>query len=256
MSLLEALILGAVEGFTEFLPISSTGHLILASTLLDVPQTDFVKTFEVAIQLGAILAVLLLYGRIFLLNVGILKRVFAAFLPTALIGFTLYKIVKQHLFTDEVVLASLFLGGIAIVLFEWRKRDTAEAEADLASISYRQAIIIGLSQSLAIIPGVSRAAATIVGGRAMGLSRRSAVEFSFLLAVPTIGAAALLDLSRNAGAFTSETLGVLAFGILTSFAVAIIAIRLLLRFIQGRTLTAFGIYRMVIAIVLYAVLAF
>src|SRR3989338_5756800 len=195
MNLFDAVIFGVVEGITEFLPISSTGHLILTSRLLDLPQTEFLKSFEIAIQLGAILSVLVLYGKSFCLEINILKKVFAAFVPTAVVGFVFYKLVKEFLLGDaRVVLCSLFLGGIFLIIFEKFYKARSRLSGDVSDISYRQAVLIGVFQAMAVIPGISRAAATIIGGLVVGLKRKTIVEFSFLLAVPTMLAATALDL--------------------------------------------------------------
>ena len=162
MTLLQAIILGVVEGVTEFLPISSTGHLILASRLLGILQTDFQKSFEIAIQLGAIASVVVLYWRRFL-DPAVVSKVLVAFLPTGLIGFALYRVVKTYLFDSEaVVLWALGLGGVALIVFELLHREGDDAVPDVASISYSKAFLIGVFQSLSIVPGVSRAGATIV----------------------------------------------------------------------------------------------
>jgi len=202
MTLLQALVLGIVEGLTEFLPISSTGHLILAAKLLGLAQTEFQKSFEIVIQLGAILAVVVLYWRSFL-RPKVLAKVIAAFIPTGIIGLALYHLVKTYLLGNEmVVLAALALGGLVLILFELWHREPAGAVGEVDSVTYLQAIGIGLFQALAIIPGVSRSGATIVGGLAMGLTRETIVEFSFLLAVPTMLAATGLDLIKNASSFS------------------------------------------------------
>jgi len=198
MNFLDVIILGIVEGITEFLPISSTGHLILASHLLGLNQTGFLKSFEIAIQLGAILSVVVLYGRSLLINAAVLKRVFVAFAPTAIFGLVFYNTIKKSLLGDSnVVLWSLFLGGIFLIIFEIVHREK-DAQEEIISITYPQALLIGVFQSVAMIPGVSRSAATIVGGLMIGLKRKTIVEFSFLLAVPTMGAATALDLMKNA----------------------------------------------------------
>lgn len=251
MDIFNAALLGIVEGITEFLPISSTGHLILASRVLQIPQTEFVKSFEIAIQLGAILSVVVLYWRDLFVKWEVMKRVAAAFIPTAVIGFVLYKFIKQYLFSDSIVVWTLFLGGIALILFERLHREAMNDKDSLEAISYSQAVGIGLIQSLAVVPGVSRAAATIVGGMALGVKRRTIVEFSFLLAVPTMAAATGLDLLKTSASFSSGEFGILAIGFITSFAVAIVAIRWLLKFIGTHDFTAFGWYRMAIAVLFW-----
>jgi undecaprenyl-diphosphatase len=248
MTLLQSIILGIVEGITEFLPISSTGHLILASRLLGLSQTDFQKSFEIAIQLGAIGSVIMLYWRQFL-EPAVLGRLIAAFIPTGLIGFALYHVVKTYLFgSDTVVLWALGLGGVALIVFELLHKESDDAVADVTSIPYSKAVLIGLFQSLSIVPGVSRAGATIVGGLILGLSRTTIVEFSFLLAVPTMLAATAYDLLKNASSFEAQQLGVLAAGFIASFFVALLSIKFLLAFVRTHTFIPFGIYRIAVAL--------
>jgi undecaprenyl-diphosphatase len=251
MSILHAIILGIVEGITEFLPISSTGHLILASKLLGLAQTEFLKSFEIAIQLGAILSVVYLYWRKVFANVSLIGRVAAGFVPTAIIGLIFYRSVKAMLESHETVLWSLLVGGLVLIAFELWQKDREAKTTDLDSISYTQALIIGTFQSISIIPGVSRAAATILGGMALGLSRKTVVEFSFLLAIPTMAAATGLDLVRSASQFNSADFGVLAIGFITSFIVAIISIKFLLKFVEKSDFIPFGIYRILAALLFW-----
>lgn len=252
MTFIDAVILGIVEGLTEFLPVSSTGHLILASRLLSVPQTEFVKTFEVAIQLGAILAVVAIYWRRFLLEPETAKRIAAAFFPTAVVGFSLYPVIKRLFESEMTVVLALFLGGVAIILFErWHgKRDEASATG-ISGMTYRQAVLVGLAQALAVVPGVSRSGATIIAGLALGLSRTAITEFSFLLAVPTMAAATGYDLLKSAGTFSSSDLPVFLVGFVVSFLVAFLAVTSFLRYVKTHTFTAFGWYRMVAAALFY-----
>jgi undecaprenyl-diphosphatase len=252
MNILHAIIFGAVEGVSEFLPISSTGHLILTAQLLKISQTDFVKSFEIAIQLGAILSVVVLYFKSLLLDVKVIKKLAAAFLPTMIIGLIVYKLVKRFLLgNSHVVVASLFIGGIFLIIFELLHREKESATSDVASISYAQAISIGVFQSIAVIPGVSRSAATIIGGLWLGLKRKTIVEFSFLLAVPTMFAATVLDLSKNANTFSGDQLILLAVGFIVSFIVALAAIKFLLAFIRNNSFIAFGVYRILIALLFF-----
>ena len=254
MNTLHAFILGLVEGVSEFLPISSTGHLILTSRILGIPQTEFVKTFEIAIQLGAIISVIVLYGKKFLMNFQVLKRIGAAFLPTAVIGFAFYKIIKKFLLgNSSIVTWSLFLGGIFLIIFELLHREKKDAVNAIQSISYKQAFSIGIFQTIAVIPGVSRSAATIIGGLILGLRRDVIVEFSFLLAVPTMLAATLLDLYKNANTFTSDQFSLLGIGFVTSFIAALLAIKFLMSFIKKHTFISFGIYRILVALLFWFV---
>lgn len=250
MSVLEAIIFGIVEGITEFLPISSTGHLIITGDLLSLPQTEFLKSFEIAIQLGAILSVVVLYWRSFLVDIETLKRIIVAFVPTAIIGLLLYKVIKGYLLGSlSVVLWSLFLGGIAIVIFEKWHKEGRDAEGSINALSYKKAAIIGVFQALAVIPGVSRAAATILGGLWLGLKRKTIVEFSFLLAVPTMLAATVFDLAQSAPTFSSQEFQSLAIGFITSFIVAIFAIKFLLLFIKNHDFKVFGWYRIALSLI-------
>lgn len=254
MTFFDAAILGLIEGVTEFLPISSTGHLILASSLLGLAHTEFLKTFEIAIQLGAISAVAILYFKSFF-KFNILARLIVAFLPTAVVGLALYSIIKTYLIGNElVVVTALFLGGIALIAFELLHKEDPAAAAEMENISYKQALSIGLFQSIAIIPGVSRSAATIVGGLLLGLKRSTIVEFSFLLAVPTMAAATGLDLLKNYRSFTESNLAVLAVGFLTAFVVALVVVRFFLHFIKKHTFVPFGIYRILVSIAFAAFL--
>ncbi|HME44028.1 MAG TPA: undecaprenyl-diphosphate phosphatase [Syntrophorhabdales bacterium] len=255
MDFLHAIIFGIVEGITEFLPISSTGHLILTAQVMGLGQTEFLKTFEISIQLGAILSVVLLYWRSLLLDMEIAKRVITAFLPTAVLGLLFYKIIKRYLLAStQVVLWSLFLGGLFLIVFEIIHRRSEEHIDDLASIPYPTALLIGLFQSVAMVPGVSRAAATIVGGLILGLKRRTIVEFSFLLAVPTMLAATCLDLYKNATSFSAGQMGFLLVGFVVSFIAALLGVKFLLTFIKHHTFISFGIYRIVIALLFWTFL--
>jgi len=246
MTYFDATILGFVEGITEFLPISSTGHLILASTLLGLSQSDFLKSFEIVIQLGAILAVVVLYFKRFL-EIRTLLKLFVGFLPTGVIGLALYHVVKTYLEGNvAVVLWALLLGGVALVAFEYLH--TEGSQEGIESLTYTQCLVIGLFQSVAIIPGVSRSAATIVGGLALGIKRATIVEFSFLLAVPTMIAASGLDLVKNANSFGSGDIAALAIGFIVSFFVALASIRWLLSIVRRHTFVPFGVYRILVAV--------
>ncbi len=255
MSLITAVIFGIVEGITEFLPISSTGHLILTANLLKTPQTEFLKSFEVAIQLGAILSVVVLYWKSFLIKFSVLKKITAAFIPTAVIGLLFYKVLKSFLLgNSSVVLWSLAVGGIFIIIFEIFYRQKEIMVEDISSISYAKAFLIGIFQSIAIIPGVSRSAATIIGGLILGLKRKTIVEFSFLLAVPTMLAATAFDLLKTSGTFSREQFIYLVTGFIVSFVTALFAIKFLLHFIKNHNFIFFAVYRIVLAILIYIIL--
>ena len=255
MTYLHILILGIVEGVSEFLPISSTGHLILTSHLLHLKQTDFQKSFEIAIQLGAILSVLVLYWRNLLVNFEILKRVITAFIPTAILGFIFYKVIKRVLLgSNTVVLYSLLIGGIFLILFELWHREKESASEELSDISYLKSFMIGLCQAVAMIPGVSRSAATIIGGLMLGIKRKTIVEFSFLLSVPTMVAATGFDLMKSGGTFSPEEFNLLFIGFISSFIVALLSIKWLIHFIKNHTFISFGIYRILIFLLFWFVI--
>ena len=253
MELWHAITLGIVEGITEFLPISSTGHLMLATQLLGIASVEFAKSFEIIIQLGAILAVVALYPKRLLMDKETILRVAAAFVPTAILGLLFYKIIKTYLLGNlGILLGALFFGGIAIILFEryWK----ATRERTIGDLSLPEAAVIGALQTVAFIPGVSRSAMTIFGGIGLGLSRKEAVEFSFFLAAPTMAAAAGLDILKNYDLILSGgNFGLLAVGFLVSFVTAAAAIKLLLRYISTNDFVLFGVYRIIIALVFLAV---
>ena len=251
MTLVQALILGVVEGLTEFLPISSTGHLIVVGEFLGLTPGDFLSSFYVAIQLGAILAVVWWYRGRWWRSRALLGKVAVAFVPTAIIGLVFYSLIKQFLFQDlTTVIVALGVGGVALVAFERWYRGRAISTQELAALSYRQAALVGLAQSVAIVPGVSRAAATVVGGLMLGLSRPAIVEFSFLLALPTMAAATGLDLLKVPVDFTPEEWRALAVGFVVAFGVAGLVIKWLIRYVEYHTFENFGWYRLILALLL------
>jgi undecaprenyl-diphosphatase len=253
MNIIHAIILGAVEGITEFLPISSTGHMILASKLLGLQPTDFLKTFEIFIQLGAILAVVALYFKRLITSMDTIKKVVIAFIPTAIIGLIFHDFVKKYLLASSLVVSiSLIVGGVLIIWFErWndkRKIGVSIKQNENIDISYLQAFKIGLYQSIAMIPGVSRSAATIIGGQISGVHRVTIVEFSFFLAIPTMFAASVLDLYKGIGDIGSNEVMLLIVGFVTAFIVAIIAIKGFLSYIQKHNFVGFAVYRIIIGV--------
>ncbi|MBI2309808.1 undecaprenyl-diphosphate phosphatase [Candidatus Collierbacteria bacterium] len=256
MNLIQTLILSIVEGITEFLPISSTGHLILVSKLLNLSQTEFVKSFEIAIQLGAIMAVTVLYYRKLIDNKKLYPRILAAFLPSAIIGFILYKFIKQYLIGDSrIVLASLLIGGILLIILEKILAKTKiQKNLTIEKLGIKPCLMIGLAQTVSMIPGISRAAATIIGGMSVGLSRSSAVEFSFLLAIPTMVAATGLDLIKSYQYFSAQDIKFLIVGFIVSFISAKIAVEWLIKFMKNHSLAAFGVYRVVLAVAFWRLL--
>ena len=250
MNLFQTLILAVVEGLTEFLPISSTGHLILTTHLLQIPQTEFVKTFEIIIQLGAILAVVVLYfKRILTQSKTLAITILSAFIPTGIIGVLLYKTVKNYLLgNDLLVVGTLIIGGIALILidkhlFKHPKTDTLE------SLTIQQSAIIGAGQALAMVPGVSRSAATIITAGLLGIDKKTAVEFSFLLAIPTMVAATAFDLANQGFTFTRDEATVLLVGFIGAFITALFAIKLFVGYVQKNGFSVFGYYRIGLGII-------
>lgn len=251
MQIFQALILSLVEGITEFLPISSTGHLILASQLLGIEQTEFVKSFEIIIQFGAILSVVFLYFQRLINNIKFWPKIIAAFIPTGLLGFVGYKIVKTYLIGNSwIVVASLFLGGLAMLFLEnYFEKKSATEQKTMEDLSTKNAVLIGTLQNVSVIPGVSRSMSTIFAGLAQGLSRTAAVEFSFILAIPTMAAATGYDLLKSSFAFSSQELTVLAIGFFGAFVSAFVAVKYLLKFVEKHSFRAFAYYRIILAIV-------
>ena len=252
MNFIHVLILSAIEGLTEFLPISSTGHMILVSKLLWISETDFVKTFEIVIQLGAILAIVVLYFKKFLSSFNLIKKLVVAFIPTAIVGFTLYPLIKGVLLgSSAITLNALFWGGIAIIGVEWFLRRKKTIVKTSGGVSYKQALIIGVFQSLSVIPGVSRAAATIIGGLLTGLDRPTATEFSFLLAVPTMVAATGLDVWKSRHMIAQGGVITLFVGTVLSFFFAILAVKFLVNYVKKHDFISFGIYRITLSILFW-----
>lgn len=252
MSFLQAVIIAIIEGLTEFLPVSSTGHMILAQSLMDIQDKDFAKTFEIVIQLGAIMAVLLLYIKRFFVGLNIYLKLFVAFLPTGIVGFLAYKIIKHYLFNPFTVSVSLIVGGVMLILLDkWSEQKESEYQ-EVEDISYAGAFKIGLVQCLSMIPGISRAAATIFGGIFSGFNRKQAAEFSFLLAIPTMFAASGYDLLKEHENINHENIKLLLSGALVAFIVAIIAVKGFIAFLNKYGFKHFGIYRIVIGVLFLA----
>ena len=256
-ALVKAVILGLVEGITEFIPVSSTGHLILASHWLG-ESGEASKTFDIFIQLGAILAIVWLYrarltqavvdarsrpeSRRFLVNLAI------AFLPAAIVGFLAHDWIKEHLFTPTVVAVALVVGGLVILLIE--RLHPRERVALVDDVQPPTALGIGLAQVLSLIPGTSRSGATIMGGYALGLSRRAATEFSFFLSIPVMFAATLYDLLKSRGALTAADAPTFAVGFVVAFASALIVVKAFLGYVSRHSFAAFAWYRIALGIAL------
>ncbi len=249
MNILQAVILSVVEGVTEFLPISSTGHLILVSKLLSISQSEFVKSFEIAIQLGAIAAVAWMYRNEIITNKKMWPKIILAFIPTAIIGLVFYKFIKMYLLGNTgVVLWSLAIGGALLILVEFIiSKFKINFKLKIENLKLHQAVYIGVAQSLSVIPGVSRAAATIVGGLGMGLTREEAVKFSFLLAIPTMAAATGLDIIKTGWNFDINQFVILGVGLVGAFTTAFLTVKWLVGFVRKHNFAGFGVYRLVLA---------
>ncbi len=251
MTLFDSLILGALEGVTEFLPISSTGHLILASQLLGLEQTNAHKAFEVAIQLGSILAVLFLYTQRLLQDKMLWFKIGVAFLPAGALGFLFYKQIKA-LFGVETVSIMLIAGGIVFLIFEYLRRDKPiDAGKDIREHSFKEALAIGVFQSLSMIPGTSRSGATLIGGLMMGLNRKSAAEFSFLLAIPTMIIATAYDLLKHRNEMVVDDYFMLSVAFVTAFVFALATVKIFVAFVSRHTFVPFGIYRIVVGVIFF-----
>jgi undecaprenyl-diphosphatase len=250
MNIMQAVILGVVEGLTEFLPVSSTGHLIVASDLLKIVQTDAHKAYLVIIQLAAVLAVIVNYRDKFTLRkLDLWKKVLLAFLPMSVIGFLFYKQIKA-MFSTHVAAVMFIVGGVVFLIVEHFYKEKPGLVQDVEQIRFRQAAWIGLGQIFALVPGTSRAGATIIGALLVGLSRKASAEFSFLLALPVMIAASGLDLLKHYKDFSNEQFFLLAVGFAVSFVVAYFVIRIFVKFLETFTFVSFGIYRIIFGITL------
>ena len=268
MTYWHAVLLAIVEGLTEFLPVSSTGHMIVASALFGIPLTSFTKLYLVVVQLGAILSVFAVYWRRFFQSFDFYIKLLVAFLPIVVVGFFLKKHIDALLESVPVVAFMLLLGGVVLLFVDkWFPQQRAEAgEHPVTNPSYRQAFVIGVFQCLAVVPGTSRSAATIVGGLTQRLTRRAAAEFAFFLAMPTMLAASAKDLydyfkeakahgTDLAHLFTPEQVRQLAVGNVVAFVVALLAIRFFVGFVAKYGFRAFGIYRILVGGLLLVLLA-
>jgi undecaprenyl-diphosphatase len=250
LSFLEALILAIVEGITEFLPVSSTGHMIIAAAFMGINESSFVKIFEVNIQFGAILSVVVLYWKRFFQSLDFYYKLLVAFIPAAVIGFLLGDFIDNLLENVWVVASSLLIGGVILLFVDKWFQSSNEEKVD-----YKKALFIGFFQCIAMIPGVSRSAATIIGGMAQGLNRKTAAEFSFFLAVPTMFAASAYKMLKGYKEITTDNLDILLFGNLVAFIVAMLAIKFFISFLTKYGFKVFGWYRIVLGLFLLGMLA-
>lgn len=251
MTLYDSMILGTIEGFTEFLPISSTGHMIVASKFLGVDQTNVTKAYEVIIQFAAILAVVLNYKEKFTIKkIDLWIKVFLAFLPIGAVGFLFSTQIKE-LFNIQIVAIMFIVGGIIFLAVEkfFIPQETHLID-DVEQVTLKQSMVIGFAQVFALIPGTSRAGSTIIGALLVGLSRKASAEFSFLLAFPVMSAVTLFDLLKHYKEFSDANLLTLSIGFLVAFIVAYLTIKLFLAFLEKFTFVAFGVYRILFGVLL------
>ena len=248
MSFFDIFILSFIEGLTEFIPVSSTGHLILTGQLLKLEHTEFLKAFDVIIQFGAILAVLFLYRERFLkIDFQFYKKLFIAFLPAAVIGFLTKDLINQWMESAAIVAWALIIGGVVMIWIDQKMGQNSETE-----LNEKKSVIVGFIQCLALIPGVSRSGATIIGGQLLGLTREKAAEFSFFLAVPTMCAATVYKLWKIRHSLEGSHAVDLGLGVILSFVFALLAIRFFISIVNKYGFKWFGVYRILLgAVVLF-----
>lgn len=254
MTIFDSIILGIIEGFTEFLPISSTGHLIVASKFLGIDESSVNKAFQVIIQFSAILAVFFNYKDKFNISkISLWSKIFLAFIPIGAVGFVFSHQIKE-LFSINIVAIMFILGGVIFILVEkFALHVEHETIYDVEDVTLKQSMIIGFAQVFALVPGTSRAGATIIGALLVGLSRKASAEFSFLLAFPVMSAVTAYDLLKHYHEFTGANLVNLSVGFVVSFLVAFLTIKLFLKFLDNFTFISFGIYRIVFGILLLTI---
>ncbi len=250
MTWIEALILAIVEGITEFLPVSSTGHMIITEGVLGMESNDFTQAFLINIQFGAILSVVVLYWKRFFQSMSFYYKLFIAFLPAAFFGLLLNDYIDSLLESVYVVATMLILGGIVLIFIDRWFKDTEDIPE--REMTYMESFQIGMFQVIAMIPGVSRSAATIIGGMSKKFSKKQAAEFSFFLAVPTMLAASAYKLLKNYEAITVDNIGILIFGNVIAFLVALIAIKSFISFLTKHGFAIFGYYRIAVGVLIIA----
>ena len=250
LDIFQAIIIGIIEGFTEFLPISSTGHMIVASEFLGVPQDSLTKAYEVIIQFAAIMAVMLIYkDKMSFKKVLLWQKLILAFLPLAIVGF-IFKDQIKTFFNVQTVAWMFIIGGFVFLVVEHFYKEKESHVSDVEKVSYTQALWIGFAQIFSLVPGTSRAGATIIGGLLAGLDRKTSMEFSFLLAIPVMAAVTGYDLLKHYQDFADANWGAFIIGFVTAFVVAYLTIKLFLAFIQRFTFVAFGVYRIIFGVIL------
>jgi len=254
LDIFQAIIIGIIEGFTEFLPISSTGHMIVASEFMGISQDSVTSAYQVTIQFAAILAVMLIYKeKMTIKKIDLWSKLFVAFLPLAGMGY-IFKDEIKALFTVQTVAWMFIIGGIIFLIVEYFYKEKSSYTTEVESLTFKQAFYIGLAQIFALIPGTSRAGATIIGGLLVGLDRKTSTEFSFLLAIPVMMLVSSYDLLHHYEEFSDANYLAFIIGFIVAFVVAYITIKLFLAFIERFTFVVFGIYRIVFGIILLLIL--
>ena len=254
MDIIQAIIIGIIEGFTEFLPISSTGHMIVASKFMGIEESALMKAYEVIIQFAAIMAVMLIYReKISFKKIDLWLKLLVAFLPLAIVGF-IFKDVIKSLFNVQTVAWMFIIGGFIFLIVEHFYKEKESHTQEVEAVTYKQAWWVGFSQIFSLIPGTSRAGATIVGGLLTGMDRKTSSDFSFLLAIPVMGAVSGYDMLKHYQDFADANWGAFVVGFVVAFVVAYITVKLFLVFIQKFTFVPFGIYRIIFGIILLMIL--
>jgi undecaprenyl-diphosphatase len=254
LDIFQAIIIGIIEGFTEFLPISSTGHMIVVSKFMGIEESALMKAYHVIIQFAAIMAVMLIYReKITFKKIDLWMKLLVAFLPLAIVGF-IFKDVIKTLFNVETVAWMFIIGGVVFLVVEYFYTEKEHHIKDVEKVSYTQALWVGIAQIFSLVPGTSRAGATIIGGLLSGLDRKTSTEFSFLLAIPVMAAVTGYDLLKHHQDFADANWGAFIVGFITAFVVAYVTIKLFLIFIERFTFVAFGVYRIIFGIILLMVI--
>jgi len=254
MDIFQAIIIGIIEGFTEFLPISSTGHMIVASEFFGLQDSELIKAYEVIIQFAAIMAVMLIYrDKISFKQIELWQKLILAFLPLAIIGF-IFKDYIKALFSIDVVAIMFIVGGVVFLIVEKFYKEEESHIVTVESVSYKQALWVGIAQVFSLIPGTSRAGATIIGGMLIGMDRKTSAEFSFLLAIPVMAAVSGYDLLKHYQEFADANWLAFIIGFVVAFIVAYATIKLFLAFLQRFTFVAFGVYRILFGVFLLMVI--
>jgi len=254
LDIFQAIIIGIIEGFTEFLPISSTGHMIVASKFLGIEENALNKAYHVIIQFAAILAVMLIYKeKITFKQIDLWVKLLLAFIPIAIVGF-IFKDAIKTLFNVETVAWMFIIGGVIFLLVEYFYKEKKAHVTHVEKVNYKQAFWVGVAQIFSLVPGTSRAGATIIGGLLTGLDRKTSTEFSFLLAIPVMAAVTGYDLLKHYQDFADANWGAFIVGFITAFVVAYATIKLFLVFLERFTFVAFGVYRIIFGIILLVVI--